>query len=131
MAFSIHRRLTLMVLFYGALSVCYLIPLDAAESTQKNFTSIRQEDMDQIENLHERAQELVTQRNFREAINIYSEILLTEPDDDGAYTNMGQAYMVLGDFERAKDAFQNALDINPDNDIATFGLRKIADPDFP
>ena len=130
MAFLIHRRLMSMVFFCVVLSVCCCLPLCAEEAPQKNFTSITQEDINQIENLHERAQDLMAQHNFRDAINVYSEILLTEPDDDAAYTNMGQAYMVLGDFKRAKDAFQNALDISPDNEIAAFGLRKIADPDF-
>ena len=78
--------------------------LRAEESSQKNFTSVTQADMDQIANLHERAAGLAAQRNFRDAIHVYSEILLTEPDDDDAYTGLGQAYMVLGDFKRAKDA---------------------------
>ncbi len=104
--------------------------LRAAESAQKSFTSITQDDMNQIKNLHERAEKLIAGHNFRDAIDVYSEILLTEPDDDDAYARMGQSYMILGDFNRAKDAFQNALDINPDNEIAVIGLRKIADPDF-
>ena len=42
---------------------------------------------------------------------------------------MGQAYMILGDFDKARDAFSNALHINPENDTAAFGLQKIMDPD--
>ena len=86
--------------------------------------------MSQLESLHERADRLMEQKDFSGAINIYSEILLIEPDDDAAYTNMGQAYMVLGYTERAGNAFNNALHINPDNEVAAFGLKKITDPDF-
>lgn len=113
--------------FYGAWSIGRL---RAEESSQKNFTTIRPEEMGQLENLHERADSLMGQKNFRGAIDVYSEILLIEPDDDAAYTNMAQAYMVLGDFKQAGNAFENALHINPDNDIAKSGLRKIMDPDF-
>ena len=103
--------------------------LRAEEAAQKNFTYIRPEDMSQIENLHERAGRLIEKKDFRGAIDVYSEILLIEPDDDGAYTNMGQAYMVVGDLERAENAFKNALHINPDNEIAVICLTKIKDPD--
>ncbi len=119
-----------LALFLFSFTLLSAAPLRAAESSQKNFTSITPEDMNQIENLHEQAKKLAAQHDFRGAINVYSEILLTEPDDDEAYTEMGKAYMILGDFGRAKDAFQNALHIDPDNEIALFGLRKISDPDF-
>lgn len=105
-------------------------PLRAEETIQKNFTSVRPEEMNQIDHLHEHAGHLIEQKDFRGAIDVYWEILLTEPDDDRAYTHLGQAYMVLGDFKRAEDAFKNALHIDPDNEVAALGLRKIADPDF-
>ena len=113
--------------FYGAWSIGRL---RAEESSQKNFTMIRSEEISRLENLHQRADSLMGQKNFRGAIDVYSEILLIEPDDDAAYINMAQAYMVLGDFRQAGNAFENALHINPDNEIARSGLRKIANPDF-
>ena len=67
--------------------------------------------------------------DFRSAIRIYSDILLLEPDDETAYTQMGQAYLVLGDIGRAHSAFRNALYINPENAIAALGIQKIMDPD--
>lgn len=108
----------------------FLYALRAEGSSEKNFTTIRREELDEIGNLHERAEGLMEGQNFRGAIDVYSEIILTEPDDDAAYTNMGQAYLVLGDFKRAGDAFENALHINPDNEIAVAALKKISDPDF-
>ncbi len=119
-----------LFLLVACSSAWHIGRLRATESAQRSFTSVTPEDMNQIENLHSRAEDLIAQKKFRDAISVYSEIVLTEPDDDDAYTNMGQAYMVLGDYTHAKDAFQNALHINPDNEVATMGLRKIADPDY-
>lgn len=128
--FAFNRRQIVIALICVLLSICGPLPAQASETHQKNFTSITPEDMNQIANLHERAEGLIAQHKFRDAINVYSEIVLTEPDDEDAYADMGQAYMVLGDFKRAKDAFQNALHINPENEIASLGLGKIVDPDF-
>lgn len=113
-----------------AFSFLWTSPLRAEETVPKNFTYIRQEDLDKIENLHQHAEKLIQQKDFRAAIDVYSEILLIEPDDDDAYANMGQAYMVVGDFQRAKNSFRNALDINPGNQAAMLCLKRIADPDF-
>ena len=79
--------------------------------------------------LHEEAEVLVAEDRYREAVDVYLEIILVEPDDEAAYANLGHAYMILGDFARAKDAFQNALHINSQNEIALLGLQKISDPD--
>ncbi len=117
----------LMVLATDA--VCLIGQLRAEGTPKRNFTTTTQEDMDQIENLHDRGMNLIAQQKFRDAINVYSEALLIEPDDEEAYAQIGQSYMVLGDFKRAKDAFRNALDINPENETARMGLRKISDPD--
>ncbi|GEM_PF-1555525 len=99
-----------------------------AEASQ-NFISTTPEKMEQLARLHEKAEVLIEENKFREAVDVYSEIILVEPDDEAAYTNLGHAYMILGDFQRAKDAFQNALHINPENEIALLGLQKISDPD--
>ena len=130
MTSNVFRGLILALFFAFSSALPHSPILHAEENTGKNFTSITPEDVNQIENLHERAADLMAQHDFRGAVNVYSEILLTEPDDENAYTSMGQAYMVLGDFGRAKDAFQNAIHINPDNELAAYGLKKIADPDF-
>ena len=121
-----------LTVIIGAIAVIGLSvsALSAAEPSKKSFTSISPAELAQLDNLHDQAQDLMVQHNFRGAINVYTEILLMEPDDDDAYTGMGQAFMVLGDFKRAQNAFENAIHINPDNEIAVFGLRKIADPDF-
>ena len=85
--------------------------------------------MAQIEDMHRAAEKEIAANHFREAIRLYDDIILLEPDDDVAYANMGNTYLILGYDNKAKDAFHQALDINPDNEDASIGLRKIADPD--
>lgn len=71
----------------------------------------------------------MAENKFRQAVNVYTEIILLEPDDESAYANLGRAYMILGDRDRAKDAFRNALEINPDNPMSLVGLKRLTDPD--
>ncbi len=96
---------------------------------QRSFTKITGENIRQIKSLHRRAENLILKNNFRNAVKVYSDIILLEPDDDLAYSRMGQSYMILGDFGRAENAFLNALDINPENEEALQGLQKMRDPD--
>lgn len=103
----------------------------AEEEPSKTFIHSNPENVSRIEVLHEKAESLILENKFREALRVYSDILLIEPDDETAYSNTGHIYMILGDFPRAKEAFQNTLHINPENEVALTGLQKIADPDFP
>jgi len=68
--------------------------------------------------MHKKAERLIAQNEIRRAAALYSNIILMEPDDETAYANMGNCYLILGDFKRAEDAFQNALEINPENETA-------------
>ncbi len=79
--------------------------------------------------MHEEAENAVALNDFTLAAKIYTDILLIEPDDETAYTALGNIYMVTGNFKRAEDAYFNALHINPDNEIARTGLEKIRDPE--
>ena len=97
--------------------------------TPQNFINTTPEKMVRLTRLHEEAEVLVAEDRYREAVDVYLEIVLAEPDDEAAYTNLGHSYMILGDFKRAEDAFQNALHINPENETALLGLQKISDPD--
>ena len=96
---------------------------------QASVTNIADGVITRLELLHADAAKLMAQNKPREAVALYIEILLIEPDDDAAYTNMGQAYLLLGDAIRAQDTFLNALNIDPENEIAVAGLKSIADPD--
>ncbi len=100
-----------------------------AEEPVASVTTVDAQKMDQLSLLHQKAENLVLENKFREALAIYSDIILMEPDDEVAYTRMGHIYMILGDLARAEENFLNALHINPENETARMGIQKIKDPD--
>jgi len=104
-----------------------LSPLSASDETSPAM----EETIRQLVSLHHAAEDLVAQNKFREAAAVYTDIILLEPDDEVAYTNLGSVYLVLGDFTRARESYELALSISPDNDAATAGLISIRDPDRP
>jgi len=57
------------------------------------------------------------------------DILLMEPDDETAYTGLARSIWCRGRYKMANEAFQNALNINGNNEVALAGIRKIMDPD--
>lgn len=117
------RFLTAFYFFLGFLWVT-----QAPEAAENFMTADRQSIRD-LEALHWRAEKLVEAGNFRAAAELYWEIILIEPDDESAYANLGELYLILGDMDRARDAFLNALHINPENQEAQNGLYRIANPD--
>lgn len=90
-----------------------------------------EEHIDTLDALHVRAERRIARNDFPAALDLYSEILLLEPDDEVAYANSGHIYMIMGNFEEAERAFRNTLSINPENETALRGLARIADPDAP
>lgn len=108
-----------------ALLILLLAPAAVAAAT---FTS-SDERVGSLEELHSQADRLIVAEDYRGVVKVYQEILLVEPDDEVAYTNMGHAFMLLGDYPAAANAFKNALHINPENEVARAGLVKIQDPD--
>ena len=100
----------------------------ASDPAGGNFVTSSEEHIKKIDDLHRKAEGLIVENKFREAVDVYWRIVLIEPDDETAYTNMGNAYMILGDTGRARESFLNALDINPENETAALGLQKILDP---
>ncbi len=111
----------LTVLFFGMASVP---AISAPTFIKTDLKKIRR-----LHSLHHKAEKLIAMNDLRGAVKIYSQIILMEPDDEVAYADMGKCYMVLGDLNRAEEAFQNALDINPENETAFLSLMKIHDPD--
>lgn len=82
-----------------------------------------------LEKMHRRAEEQLLINDFETALKIYDEIILLEPDDDIAYAAMGRIYLIQGQLKKAYDAFRNALDIDPDNEVAIAGIKAVMDPD--
>lgn len=104
-----------------------LFPFSAGAG--QSVRTLSPEEIATLEKMHGEAEALVIENKFREAVRLYSDITLLEPEDETAYANMGHAYLILGDFGRAREAFLNALHINPANELAYTGMQKIADPD--
>ena len=123
------KILTLLLI---ALLISPLVRAEEIEPPEPDsFTTVTGEEIRRLEVMHWKGQRLIAVGNFRQAVDLYWEIILLEPDDDSAYTNLGNLYLILGDIARAKDAFQNAVHINPHNEDAAAGLFKIANPDSP
>ena len=60
--------------------------------------------------------ELINQGNVEQAIQQLDEILQTDfPGKDEAYYLRGNAYRKKGDWKRALDNYQYAIEINPDS----------------
>lgn len=112
-------------LFYSLL----LILIAPAAQAQSGFSSVTPERVAELEMMHQRAMDSLLKNDFQGAIRAYSDILLVEPDDETAYTGLGQIYLVQGHYKEANEAFRNALHINSENEVALAGIRKIMDPD--
>ena len=63
--------------------------------------------------------------NAREIPRLYENILVENPSDDDAMTQLGYAHLLLGSVENARRAFQDALSVNPSNLEAKKGLLEI------
>jgi Tfp pilus assembly protein PilF len=60
--------------------------------------------------------------NADEIVPFYQNIIMQNANDDVAYNNLGYAYLILGDYLNARDAFLRALELNPDNAAAQDGM---------
>ncbi len=64
-------------------------------------------------------------QNARQITRLYENILVENPSDDEAMTQLGYAHLLLGSAPNAKRAFQDALAVNPSNIEAKKGLLEI------
>lgn len=121
-----HKLVVFISMFFLSAYIDY--SSDTTEP-QRNFRSTNFAVIEELDRLHEEARRFEEETRVDEAINTYEEIILIEPDDDAAYANLGRLYMATGNYERAENAFLNALHINDANELALTGLTKIHDPD--
>ncbi len=112
-----------------ALAAALFVSASAVQAEPRNITTVSMDQVAQLESMHQQASDLLIKNDFQGALRAYSDILLTEPDDETAYTGLGQIYLVLGQFKKAHEAFENALQIDPYNEVALQGIQKIMDPD--
>ena len=69
---------------------------------------------------------LAMQGRWQEVIAANKSLLDSFPDDFDAYNRLGRAYMELGDYSQAKEAYENALALDPYNTIARKNLGRLS-----
>ena len=76
--------------------------------------------------LTERAIRLALESNWEEAADANQRLLSASPRDLSALNRLGKALSELGRYSEAKDAYQQALEIDPTNNIARKNLERLA-----
>lgn len=70
--------------------------------------------------------DLAMQGRWREAAASNKEIIAGFPDDVDAYNRLGRAYMELGDYSQAREAYSRTAELDPYNAIANKNLRSLS-----
>lgn len=61
----------------------------------------------------EKAMSLFKEGKYKEALDSFSTVLETEPDNADVYNNMGVAYACTGDAEHAETCYTKAIELDP------------------
>ena len=69
---------------------------------------------------------LAMQGRWREAIATNKSIIDSFPDDVDAYNRLGRAYLELGEYPQAREAYGKSLELDPYNAIARKNLRRLS-----
>jgi len=69
---------------------------------------------------------LAMQSRWQEAVTINQSIIELFPTDIDAYNRLGRAFMELGQFAKAKDAYNRAIEHDPHNPIAQRNLQRLS-----
>jgi len=69
---------------------------------------------------------LAMQGRWREAVAANQAVIESFPNDVDAYNRLGKAYIELGDYSLAKEAYTKALELDPYNIIAQKNLRRLS-----
>lgn len=59
------------------------------------------------------------------AVRIFSRIVEANPEAWSIYDSLGEAYMWLGNYEKALENYQKSLELNPENTSAIFHINRI------
>jgi len=73
----------------------------------------------------EEAIALAMKGRWKEAIAVNQSIIEVVPTDIDAFNRLGKAYMELGEFAKAKEAYNNTLELDKNNSIAKKNLNRI------
>lgn len=69
---------------------------------------------------------LAMQGRWQEAAAVNKSLLEHFPEDVDAYNRLGRAYVELGDYSLAKEAYRKAMELDPFNSIAKKNLDRLA-----
>jgi tetratricopeptide (TPR) repeat protein len=69
---------------------------------------------------------LAMQGRWREAVAANQEIIASFPNDVDAYNRLGRAYIELGEYAPAKEAYSRAIELDPYNIIAQKNLHRLS-----
>ncbi len=72
------------------------------------------------------AVDLAMQGRWREAVAVNKLIIESFPNDVEAYNRLGRAYMELGEYSPAREAYQRTVELDPYNTIAQRNLRRLS-----
>ena len=77
---------------------------------------------DQLKTSLDRCIKLIGQGKHREAIRILHPLTGRHPRSAAVFGTLGRAFFEIGDMEKAREAFQSAVDLNPKSELASLGL---------
>lgn len=69
---------------------------------------------------------LAMEGRWQEAVEVNREITENAPNDVDAFNRLGRAYMELGEYASAREAYSRAYEIDPYNSIAEKNLRRLS-----
>lgn len=69
---------------------------------------------------------LAMQGRWREAIAANKSLLESFPNDADAYNRLGRAYMELGEYSLAREAYERTIELDPYNTIAQKNLNRLS-----
>jgi hypothetical protein len=69
---------------------------------------------------------LAMQSRWQEAVAVNNSILEVFPTDIDAYNRLGRAFMELGELAKAREAYGQALGLDPENPIASKNLNRLS-----
>ncbi|MDI6814793.1 MAG: tetratricopeptide repeat protein [Dehalococcoidales bacterium] len=76
--------------------------------------------------LSKQAIALAMQGRWREAVAANIRIIASFSNDVDAYNRLGRAYMELGEYSQAREAYRRAMELDPYNAIAQKNLRRLS-----
>ena len=69
---------------------------------------------------------LAMQGRWREAVAANKSLIVNFPNDVDAYNRLGRAYMELGEYAQAREAYTRAVELDPYNVIAQKNLQRLS-----